>query len=162
MNAKPKPKAEPEAKKRGIAKRPSLAQAIVAPKSEEVETPDFDKLTDTEEKYLISKGKLDYGPFSLAAIVEDIRSNQVLPGHIIIDKDTGERVNVEDHPLLAQLVDEAKQRRDDARRARPKSNTRSRRRAAASRSTPSLYRRSSSSQRARSTGRWRGSTLSFF
>ncbi len=109
---------EPKPARRKPGARPSLAQAIVAPKLVEEEAPpNFDQLADTEEKYLISKGRLDYGPFSLAAIVEDIKANQVLPGHIIIDKDTGSRVSVEDHPLLAQLVDEAKQRRDDARRA---------------------------------------------
>jgi len=115
----PEPKARPHKPgRRKPGARPSLAQAIVAPKLVEEESPpNFDQLADTEEKYLISKGRLDYGPFSLATIVEDINTNQVLPGHIIIDKDTGSRVNVEDHPLLAQLVDEAKQRRDDARRA---------------------------------------------
>src|SRR5690606_31993495 len=57
-------------------------------------------LADTEERWLISKGKLDYGPFTLAQIAEQVQTDQILPGHVIIDKDTGSRTKVEDHPLL--------------------------------------------------------------
>lgn len=72
---------------------------------------------DTDEKWLISKGKLDYGPFSLAAVVAQIRSDQILPGNVIVDKDTGGRCKVDEHPLLGEEIEKAKQRRDDARRA---------------------------------------------
>ncbi|HLU66903.1 MAG TPA: hypothetical protein VKZ63_11545, partial [Kofleriaceae bacterium] len=74
-------------------------------------------LADTEERWLISKGKLDYGPFTLAQIAEQVQTDQILPGHVIIDKDTGSRTKVEDHPLLGDLVDAAKERRDEMRRA---------------------------------------------
>jgi hypothetical protein len=74
-------------------------------------------LADTEEKWLVSKGKLDFGPFGLAHVVEQIRTNEIQPGHFIVDNHTGERWNVEEHPLLTRLVDQAKQRRDDQRRA---------------------------------------------
>ncbi|HUH05855.1 MAG TPA: protein kinase, partial [Kofleriaceae bacterium] len=84
--------------------RPSGVQAVVG----------FDS---TEEKWLVSKGKLDYGPFSLAAVVKEIRGDQVLPGHVVVDNDTGARCKVQDHPLLGAEVEKAKQRRDDARRA---------------------------------------------
>ena len=73
-------------------------------------------LADREERWLISKGKLDYGPFTLAQIAEQIQSDQILPGHTIIDKDTGTRTKVEDHPLLGDLADAAKERRDEMRR----------------------------------------------
>jgi serine/threonine protein kinase len=108
---------------------PSLAQALSSP-SLRLPAVDADELAggsspavpapalaDGEEKWLISKGKLDYGPFSLAAVVEEIRSDQIVPGHVIVDKDTGERCKVEDHPLLGEEVDKAKQLRDDRRRA---------------------------------------------
>ena len=74
-------------------------------------------LADTEEKWLISKGKLDFGPYNLVHIAEQIRSSDIVPGNIIVDNHTGERWNVEEHPLLTRLVDHAKQRRDDMRRA---------------------------------------------
>jgi hypothetical protein len=70
-----------------------------------------------DEKYLISKGKLDYGPFSLAQIAQQIGADHILPGHVIIDKDTGDRRAVDKHPLLAELVDVAKHKRDELRRA---------------------------------------------
>jgi serine/threonine protein kinase len=73
-------------------------------------------LSETDERWLISKGKLDYGPFTLAQVVEQIQGNQILPGNILVDKDTGDRRKVEDHPLLSELVDAARLRRDEARR----------------------------------------------
>jgi hypothetical protein len=73
-------------------------------------------MANTEERWLISKGKLDFGPFTLAHICEQVQTNQILPGHTIIDKDTGGRKKVEDHPLLFELVEAAKQKRDEARR----------------------------------------------
>ncbi len=78
---------------------------------------------DTDEKWLISKGKLDYGPFTLAAVVEEIRADKVEPGNIIVNKDTGERCYIEDHPLLAAEVERAKQLRDDRRRAHAEHQT---------------------------------------
>ena len=73
-------------------------------------------LAERDEKWLISKGKLDYGPFNLAQVAQQVQANQILPGHVIIDKDTGHRRRVETHPLLTDLVDAAKQKRDEERR----------------------------------------------
>jgi hypothetical protein len=74
-------------------------------------------LADTTEKFLISKGRLDYGPFSLADVVAQIEKGDIVAGNIIMDKDTGARGDVGEHPLLGPIVDAAKQRRDDQRRA---------------------------------------------
>jgi hypothetical protein len=65
----------------------------------------------------VSKGRLDYGPFSLASIVEQIRTSEIVAGNVIVDKDTGARMDVAKHPLLGALIDVAKQARDDDRRA---------------------------------------------
>jgi hypothetical protein len=73
-------------------------------------------LADSTEKWLIAKGRLDYGPFSLQAVVDQIESGTIVAGNIIMDKDTGNRVDVAEHPLLGPMVDAAKQKRDDARR----------------------------------------------
>lgn len=78
---------------------------------------DLAVLADSSEKWLVSKGRMDYGPFSLSEVVEQIRSNQILPGHVVINNDTGVRCNVEDHEILGAIVDKAKEARDDARRA---------------------------------------------
>jgi hypothetical protein len=72
---------------------------------------------DAEEKWLVTKGKLDFGPFSFKTIKEQIQADQIEPGHVIIDNENGQRCKVEDHPLLHDLVMAAAQRRDDLRRA---------------------------------------------
>jgi hypothetical protein len=74
-------------------------------------------LSDTAEKWLISKGRLDYGPFSLTDVVAQIEKGEVVAGNIIMDKDSGARGDVGAHPLLGPVVDAARQRIDDQRRA---------------------------------------------
>ncbi|NVB80450.1 MAG: protein kinase [Kofleriaceae bacterium] len=74
-------------------------------------------LADSTEKWLISKGRLDYGPFSLADVVAQIEKGEIVAGNIIMDKDTGARSDVGGHPLLGPMVDAAKARLDDQRRA---------------------------------------------
>ncbi|MFT3699721.1 MAG: hypothetical protein QM831_41620 [Kofleriaceae bacterium] len=74
-------------------------------------------LSDTTEKWLIAKGRLDYGPFSLADVVKQIDKGDIVAGNIIMDKDTGARSDVGSHPLLGPMVEAAKARLDDQRRA---------------------------------------------
>jgi serine/threonine protein kinase len=74
-------------------------------------------LADSTEKWLISKGKYDYGPFSLADVIKQIEKGDIVAGNIIMDKDTGARVKVDEHPLLGPMVETSRQKRDDARRA---------------------------------------------
>jgi hypothetical protein len=101
----------------------SLASEIAAPQSPAASAGmSLDRvlaaaLADSTEKWLISKGRLDYGPFSLAEIVSQIERGDIVAGNVIMDKDTGARVDVGEHPLLGAMVESARQRRDDARRA---------------------------------------------
>lgn len=74
-------------------------------------------LSDSAEKWLVTKGRLDYGPFSLADVVAQIDKGDIVSSNIITDKDTGSRGSVGDHPLLGPVVEAARQRIDDARRA---------------------------------------------
>ncbi|MBA2538353.1 MAG: hypothetical protein H0V17_01855, partial [Deltaproteobacteria bacterium] len=83
-------------------------------------------LADTTEKWLVSKGKYDYGPFSLADVIKQIEKGDIVAGNIIMDKDTGARVQVDSHPLLGPMVETAKQQRDDARRAQAEVSVQSR------------------------------------
>jgi len=73
-------------------------------------------MADTQERWLISKGKLDYGPFNARQMADQISTNSILPGNIIIDTDSGARKKAEDHPLFGELVEAAKMRRDEQRR----------------------------------------------
>ncbi|ACY16181.1 hypothetical protein [Haliangium ochraceum] len=74
-------------------------------------------MADPTERWLVTKGTLDYGPFSLAELVDQIRSDQVEPGNMIIDNETGDRFFAEEHPTFGAMVEEARQLRDDNRRA---------------------------------------------
>ena len=74
-------------------------------------------LADTTEKWLVTKGKLDYGPFSLADVIAQIEKGEIVAGNVIMDKDSGARSDVGQHPLLGPMVDAARQRIDDQRRA---------------------------------------------
>lgn len=107
-----------------VAKRPSLAQQLSTDQQAQLASarPSGSQsaaaaLTDTNEKYLVHKNRMDFGPFSLAQIVHQIETDQIQPGSYLIDNETGDRVLVEEHPLLAELVEHAKHRRDEQRRA---------------------------------------------
>lgn len=109
--------AGPAAQLAQAAAQPSLAESLSRGRNSAQIAAMSAAFADHEEKWLISKGKLDYGPFSLAQVAEQIQSDQILPGHVIIDKDSGNRRKVEEHPLLSDLVFAAKERRDERRRA---------------------------------------------
>ncbi len=83
-------------------------------------------LSDTSEKWLVSKGRLDYGPFSLADVVAQIEKGEIVAGNIIMDKDTGARSDVGEHPLLGPMVDAARARIDEQRRAQAEVKVQSR------------------------------------
>jgi hypothetical protein len=74
-------------------------------------------LADTTEKWLIGKHRMDYGPFSLADVIAQIERGEVVAGNYIQDKDSGERTDIAAHPLLGPIVDAARQKHDDDRRA---------------------------------------------
>lgn len=93
------------------ADEPEAATQIAIPPALEA------AMQDTHEKWLVSKGRFDFGPFNMKAIVDQILHGQIHHGHVLMDKDEGGRAKVDEHPLLGPLVDAAKQARDDARRA---------------------------------------------
>lgn len=90
---------------RAIIRDPALEKALAV------------AMADTSEKWLVTKNGLDYGPFSLADVVQQIDKGEIVAGHTIADKDTGARAQVGEHPLLGAMVGQAQQRINDARRA---------------------------------------------
>ena len=72
---------------------------------------------EAEYRWLVNKGKLDFGPFTLAQIKDQIARDEILPGHSLIDMEAGARAEVEAHPLLRDLVLAAAHLRDDRARA---------------------------------------------
>lgn len=89
-----------------------------APKAQLTISPALEAaMQDEHERWLVTKGRFDFGPFSIKGLVEQIQSGHVHHGNVLFDKDEGGRMKVEDHPLLGPLVEAARQQRDDARRA---------------------------------------------
>ncbi len=74
-------------------------------------------IKDPEERWLVCKDGLDYGPYSVAALVQEIREDRIVPGQVIVDKHTSERVAIEEHPLVGQVVRQAAIDRNHRRRA---------------------------------------------
>jgi hypothetical protein len=62
------------------------------------------KVDHHEQRWLVHKGKLDYGPYSLAELKAQIEKGEVVPGDIVIDQELGTRAEAEAHPLLHDLV----------------------------------------------------------
>jgi serine/threonine protein kinase len=72
---------------------------------------------DGQERWLIQKDKLDFGPFSLVQIRAQIERGDILGEHMIVDSDTGARKKVKDFPPLAELSKSSERRLEQNRRA---------------------------------------------
>jgi hypothetical protein len=73
---------------------------------------------DTQERWLIQKDKLDFGPFSLAQIRAQIERGEIQGEHMIVDSDTGARKRVKDFPALKEFTKVAERRLEQVRRAK--------------------------------------------
>ena len=72
---------------------------------------------DAQERWLIQKDKLDFGPFSLAQIRAQIERGEILGEHMIVDSDTGARKKVKDFPPLREFTKTSERRLEQQRRA---------------------------------------------
>ena len=57
-------------------------------------------IDDAQERWLIQKDRLDFGPFSLAQIRAQIQRGEIVGEHMIVDSDTGARKKVKDFAPL--------------------------------------------------------------
>jgi hypothetical protein len=73
---------------------------------------------DNQERWLIQKDKLDFGPFSLAQIRAQIERGEIQGDHMIVDSDTGARKKVKDFPALKEFTKVAERRLEQVRRAK--------------------------------------------
>jgi hypothetical protein len=74
-------------------------------------------LAETDERWLIQKDKLDYGPFSLAQVMAQIERGAFKAEHMIVDIESGERKKIKEHPLLGEFALDADRKLERARRA---------------------------------------------
>jgi serine/threonine-protein kinase len=72
---------------------------------------------DAQERWLIQKDRLDFGPFSLAQIRAQIERGEILGEHMIVDSDTGARKKVKDFAALGDLSRTSERRLEQQRRA---------------------------------------------
>ncbi|MES1207080.1 MAG: protein kinase [Pseudomonadota bacterium] len=71
---------------------------------------------DTQERWLIQKDKLDFGPFSMVQIRAQIERGEILSDHILIDNDSGARCRVKEYPGLHDMAKVAHRRIEQVRR----------------------------------------------
>jgi len=74
-------------------------------------------IDESQERWLIQKDRLDFGPFSLAQIRAQIGRGEILGEHLIVDSDTGERQKVKDFPPLREFTRTSERHREQNRRA---------------------------------------------
>jgi hypothetical protein len=73
---------------------------------------------DSQERWLIQKDKLDFGPFSLAQIRAQIERGEIVGEHMIVDSDTGARKKVKDYPALKEFTKNSERRLEQMRRSK--------------------------------------------
>ncbi len=74
-------------------------------------------IDDAQERWLIQKDRLDFGPFSLAQVRAQIARGEILGDHMIVDSDTGARKKVKDFPSLRDFTKTSERHREQNRRA---------------------------------------------
>ncbi len=69
-----------------------------------------------EKKYMVQKGRLDYGPYSGQEIREKLCDEEILPDHIVVTIATGLRKKALQHPDFTDFVHEYQRRMELKRR----------------------------------------------
>ena len=74
-------------------------------------------IDDAQERWLIQKDRLDFGPFSLAQIRAQIQRGEIVGEHMIVDSDTGARKKVKDFAPLRDFARHSERQIEQNRRA---------------------------------------------
>jgi serine/threonine-protein kinase len=72
---------------------------------------------EAQERWLIQKDRLDFGPFSLAQIRAQIQRGEIVGEHMIVDSDTGARKKVKDFVPLRDFARTSERQIEQNRRA---------------------------------------------
>jgi hypothetical protein len=111
-----------------LAAPPVGAPATAADTNPNVAARSFDVaaaagLSQGEARWLVQKQKLDYGPFSLDQVKQQISEGQFRADDLIVEMDTGARQKILDHPQLGDFARQAERRLEQVRRARAEQAT---------------------------------------
>ena len=72
---------------------------------------------EAQERWLIQKDRLDFGPFSLAQVRAQIQRGEIIGEHMIVDSDTGARSKVKDFAPLRDFARHSERQIEMNRRA---------------------------------------------
>lgn len=82
-----------------------------------IPTPSVFGDDDADERWLVQKDKLDFGPFTLQEVKRQIERGDIKGDHVLIDNTTGQRKRVKDHPAVQAFYAEAEKRLEQRRRS---------------------------------------------
>ncbi len=74
-------------------------------------------LDESQERWLVQKDRLDFGPFSMAQIRAQISRGEILSEHLLIDTESGSRQKIRDFPLLREFAKASERQLAQSRRA---------------------------------------------
>jgi hypothetical protein len=74
-------------------------------------------IDESQERWLVHKEGLDFGPFSMTQIRAQISRGEILSEHLLIDNDSGARVKIKDFPLLRDFAKSSERQIAQNRRA---------------------------------------------
>lgn len=83
----------------------------------------FHEEDEEEKKYMVQKGRLDYGPYSGRDIREKAIEELILPSHIVVNIETGFRKPLEKHPDFEEFMFELQRRMELKRREQAEAMT---------------------------------------
>ncbi|MDX2020812.1 MAG: protein kinase [Deltaproteobacteria bacterium] len=69
------------------------------------------------ERWLVQKGRLDFGPFTMNQLKAEIAKGTFGPNDLLTDTENGEQVPIKEHPQLADFSKQAARSLEQARRA---------------------------------------------
>jgi hypothetical protein len=99
-----------------ISTQPGVAQAAAKAAGLPEPAPPADLVDENDERWLVQKDRLDFGPYSLIEVRRRIENAEFLGDHFIVDQQTGMRRRIRDLPALRDFVREGEVRREQIRR----------------------------------------------
>ncbi len=95
--------------------------ATGAPQTTDDPPPAFDVaqaagLGGDDQRWLLVKDRLDFGPFSMAQVMSQIERGQFGGDHVIVDMESGDRRPIKEHPALEDFVLHAERQLEAVRR----------------------------------------------
>jgi eukaryotic-like serine/threonine-protein kinase len=99
-----------------LSTQPGIALAAAKAAGLPEPAPPAELVDENDERWLVQKDRLDFGPYSLIEVRRRIENAEFLGDHFIVDQQTGMRRRIRDLPALRDFVREGEVRREQIRR----------------------------------------------